>query len=104
MVITYFIITAAVMVAIYKAARLFSDKRKMSIYHYVEYRIYRETYTTREEGALNDLLGVGLLEQIRERGGFVLYHRSGSQEYIENIIDNRYYDEQEQQKYGSFNK
>lgn len=66
------------------------DRRKMFIFHYVEYSYDSKPYTTRENGALNDLAGVGLLKEIAQRGGAVQLHRTGSEEEIENYIDYRY--------------
>lgn len=66
-------------------------KNKMYIFHYVEYTFFNEFHTTRENGALNDLAGVGLLNEIEARGGSVVYHRTGTEHEIEKIIDFRYY-------------
>lgn len=60
-----------------------------SVYHYIEYIFLDDYYTTRENGALNDLAGVGMLKEIESRGGIVKYHRTGSEEEIETIIDYR---------------
>lgn len=66
------------------------NRRKMYTFHYVEYFFLGEYFTTRENGALNDLAGVGLLQEIETRGGKVFYHRTGTEQQIENIIDFRY--------------
>lgn len=62
----------------------------MYVFHYVEYSFYNEFYTTRDHGPLNDLAGVGLIKELTDRGGKVTYHRTGSEQEIETIIDFRY--------------
>lgn len=65
------------------------------VYHYVEYEFLGDHLTTRENGALNDMAGVGLLAEIEKRGGKVTYHRTGSEQEIETIIDYRYKQEKD---------
>lgn len=68
-----------------------ANRSRMFIFHYVEYSYDGKPYTTRENGALNDLAGVGLLKEIKERGGVVKLHRTGTEPEIEQYIDYRYY-------------
>ncbi len=67
-------------------------------YHYVEYVYLGDKCTTREYGPLDDVAGSGLLREIVERGGVVTGHWLGSYESVENAIDIRYHDEQQEIK------
>lgn len=56
------------------------------LYHYVEYKISGEIYNTGDR-PINDLEGVGLINEIERRGGLILCHQIGSAGEIRDFIN-----------------
>lgn len=65
---------------------LYDYWRFKHMYHYIEYVYFGYKYTTCRSGPLNDLEGIGLLCEIKKRGGKVLTHRQATKREIENLI------------------
>lgn len=59
------------------------------MFHYVEYSYRGYKYHTRRSGPLNDLEGVGLLLQVKSRGGKILVHISGTKDFVRQYINTR---------------
>lgn len=59
-------------------------------FHYVEYSYFGNKFTTWQEGPLNDLLGSGLINEVTERGGKILYHHSGCKEQVLDVMRQRH--------------
>lgn len=68
----------------------------MAIHHYVEYNFMGKKINTRENGPLNDLAGVGLINEISQRGGTLLIHFTGSENEVMDYIDYLYYTEKQE--------
>ena len=71
-------------------------RKRMGIYHYLEYSFMGKKITTRENGPLNDLAGVGLINEISQRGGSLLIHFTGSEIEVMEYIDYVYYTEKQE--------
>lgn len=76
---------------------IYYEYRIGKVYHYIEYRFHGKHYHTRRSGALNDLEGNGLLCEVKKRGGFITYHKEGTKEQINEIIEWRANELAEQQ-------
>lgn len=59
------------------------------VYHYIEYSFHGERCHTRRSGPLNDLEGNGLICEVKKRGGKILYHKEGTFDYIDEVINFR---------------
>ncbi|MCD4173149.1 hypothetical protein KX453_20115 [Escherichia coli] len=65
------------------------EYRIKMVFHYIEYSFHGERYHTRRSGPLNDLEGNGLICEIKKRGGKILYHKEGTFDYIDEVINFR---------------
>lgn len=79
-----FIILAVAIIA--KALKRLYYRGKPMLYHYVEYKIGGEIYNTGDR-PINDLEGVGLINEIERRGGLILCHQIGSAGEIRDFIN-----------------
>lgn len=79
-----FIITAAAIIA--RALKRLYYRGKPMLYHYVEYKIGGEVYNTGDR-PINDLEGVGLINEVERRGGLILCHQIGSAGEIRDFIN-----------------
>ena len=79
----FIIMMAAIITRILK--RLYYRGKPM-LYHYVEYKIGGEVYNTGDR-PINDLEGVGLINEIERRGGLILCHQVGSAGEIRDFIN-----------------
>lgn len=69
------------------------------MFHYIEYNLHGDSYTTRENGALSEFIADGVLWQIENQGGKVTYHyKRQSLDAVQAEIDSRYDKEIKQQK------
>lgn len=74
-------------------------RRKHNVFHYIEYNLYGDHYTTRENGALSEFIAEGVLWQIEVNGGAVTYHyKRQSLDAVQAEIDTRYDKEIKQQR------
>lgn len=78
-----FIILAVAIIA--RALKRLYYRGKPMLYHYVEYKIGGEVYNTGDR-PINDLEGVGLINEIERRGGLILCHQVGSAGEIRDFI------------------
>lgn len=78
-----FIIMMAAIIA--RTLKRLYYRGKPMLYHYVEYKIGGEIYNTGDR-PINDLEGVGLINEIERRGGLILYHQIGSAGEIRDFI------------------
>lgn len=79
-----FIILAVAIIA--RALKRLYYRGKPMLYHYVEYKIGGEIYNTGDR-PINDLEGVGLINEIERRGGLILCHQIGSAGEIRDFIN-----------------
>lgn len=79
-----FIITVAAIIA--RTLKRLYYRGKPMLYHYVEYKIGGEVYNTGDR-PINDLEGVGLINEIERRGGLILCHQIGSAGEIRDFIN-----------------
>lgn len=79
-----FIITVAAIIA--RALKRLYYRGKPMLYHYVEYKIGGEVYNTGDR-PINDLEGVGLINEVERRGGLILCHQIGSAGEIRDFIN-----------------
>lgn len=82
---------------LFQHARLVWDEysllRASKMFSYVEYQVRNKVFTTRDNGPINGILYDGLIQQLKDKGGRVLYEQRGSLEMVENVIESRYRDE-----------
>lgn len=79
-----FIIMVVVIIA--RTLKRLYYRGKPMLYHYVEYKIGGEIYNTGDR-PINDLEGVGLINEIENRGGLILCHQVGSAGEIRDFIN-----------------
>lgn len=79
-----FIIMMAAIIA--RTLKRLYYRGKPMLYHYVEYKIGGEVYNTGDR-PINDLEGVGLINEIERRGGLILCHQVGSAGEIRDFIN-----------------
>lgn len=93
---------AAVGVAAYYAPPLIKRelmRRKHKVFHYIEYELFGDFYTTRENGALNEFVADAVLARLEKLGGEVLYHYTRqSLDLVQDEIDRRYANEMKTNK------
>lgn len=59
------------------------------MFHYIEYSFQGYKYHTRRSSALNDLEGVGLVMEVKRRGGVIDRHISGTKDFVNQYIETR---------------
>lgn len=88
LILAYWFRGSIIMVAV-TIARILKQlyyRGKPMLYHYVEYKIGGEIYNTGDR-PINDLEGVGLINEIERRGGLILCHQIGSAGEIRDFIN-----------------
>lgn len=71
------------------AMYIYHGYRYKMIFHYVEYSFHGNRHSTWDYGPLDDLAGTGLVSQIQNRGGRILFHQMGRKEMVLEIMNNR---------------
>lgn len=93
---------AVVAVAVYcgpPMVRRYLMRRKHKVYHYIEYELFGDLYSTRDNGAINEFIADALLSRLEQLGGEVVYHyKRQSLELVQGVIDSRYAREQKLNK------
>lgn len=75
---------------IYKLVLYIIDELRFKmIFHYVEYQFHGERLNTWEYGPLNDLAGTGLVDQIKSRGGKIIFHQTGKKDFVLDVMRQR---------------
>lgn len=79
-------------------------RRKHKVFHYIEYNLYGDDYTTRENGALNEFIADAVLWQIEQAGGAVTFHfKRMNLDNVQSVIDQRYEKELQRSKSKTHN-
>lgn len=68
---------------------IIDEVRFKMIFHYVEYEFHGQRLNTWENGALNDLAGCGLVEQVQARGGKIIFHQTGKKDLVLEVMRHR---------------